>query len=168
MIYVMCGLPRSGKSTASIDILKEIGNQFTVLVNGDTIRLAITGQRYNPLVEDYVSSIKHTMIKSHALSGMDVIVDGTHTTVSSVRKLENAIIDVQNLLDEEVPIGFVFIDTPPEVCIERAVKSNQSDLIPVIENMSKQRPESVEYIKNKYTKKVIIHGENTVYEVFTI
>lgn len=162
-MYVMCGLPRSGKSTTVNDL-----SYSTTVISGDSIRLALTGQRFNNNIEDYVSAIKHTIIKAQLLSGKDIIVDGTHTTIASVKKLERTIEELESLTGEKEQIAFIFVSTPKEACIERAIKSNQADLIPVIEKMATQLEETTVYIKTKYTKKLSLHGQNSVYEVFTV
>ena len=130
----LVGLPRSGKS--SIARQWRDGNlQFVsprrqdenprsrVIVCADDVRLAM-GTRFNESIEDHVCSVKHTMIKS-LLYEHDVLVDGTHTTPSSLLKLFN--------IDAEAE--FYFVDTPPDICIERARFTNQEDLISPIHRL---------------------------------
>lgn len=56
----------------------------------------------------------------------DVLVDDTHTTRESVKRL----LEVD---PDAIPIP---IKTDPAVCKERAMKTGQKDLLPVIDRMS--------------------------------
>ena len=64
-----------------------------------------------------------TLLQKH-----DVISDGTSTTKGSIIALLN--IDIE--------ADYYRMDTSVEVCCDRAVKTGQSDLIPVIERMGRQ------------------------------
>jgi predicted kinase len=167
-LYFTIGLPRSGKSTFcnkwvtnSINILDN--NRFTynaspyypaspprTIVCADSIRLALTGERWNLNIEDIVDVVKHTMIKSLLLRGMDVIVDGTHTTLHNIKKLFR--------IDNQAK--YVFIDTSAEICRNRAIADNMSDLIPVIDRMENQRTEH-KFADLEYTRQQII---NKIYQ----
>jgi len=157
-LFALIGIPRSGKSTfcndwlsKRISVLKPLGivssyrkpHNITdydgivyhenmgeqtprVLVCADKIRLSM-GHRWNSNVEDYVSAVKNTMIKT-LLQDHDTICDGTHTTIGSIKKLLTLDPDAQ----------FVLIDTPVEVCKQRAIATGQEDLLPVIDRMAKQ------------------------------
>lgn len=141
-LYFMIGLPRSGKSTLANRWIKEkclyilngkIQLDYSgvehpvprIVVCGDYIRLALTGNRYNSLTEDYVSAIKYTMIRALMLQGYDVLVDGTHTTKNSILKLLS--------IDKNAEL--LYVETTPEECKNRAIKTGQDDLIPVINRM---------------------------------
>ena len=73
-LYVTVGLPRSGKSTWA----KE---QNVPMVNPDSIRLAIHGQRFYKPAEGFVWATAEAMVRSLFLAGHDkVILDATNTT----------------------------------------------------------------------------------------
>lgn len=141
MLYVMVGLPRAGKSTFYTREI--IIRDNLVRINGDNIRLALTGQRFNPNIEEFVSAIKFTSIKAHLLANEHVLVDGTHTSLSSIRKIES--------LTNKENIVWIHFNTPKEICIERAISTNQQDLIPVIENMSRGLNHTVNLILENYS-----------------
>lgn len=140
MLYVMIGLPRAGKSTFYTREI--IIRDSLVRINSDNIRLALTGQRFNPNIEEFVSAIKYTSIKAHLLANEHVLVDGTHTSISSIKKIESLVSREQ--------IVWIHLNTPKEICIIRAKNTGQDDLIPVIEKMSKQLKLTEEYIYNIY------------------
>lgn len=152
----LIGLPRSGKSTIAEKWIRrqiqfnsvrrfvdnECENNFTdefhtqcsqprVVVCADDIRLAF-GHRWNSLAEGFVDATKHTMIRA-LLQNHDVLVDGTHTTLSHIKRLFE--------IDPEAE--FLFVDTPPGICKTRAEETEQYDLIPVIDRMSCQLIELV-------------------------
>ena len=121
------GLPRSGKTTWA----KE---QLSPIVNPDSIRLALHGQRYQPEAEHFVWAIAKVMVRSLFLAGHDfVIVDATNTTEKR-RK---------DWVSDEWETVFHHIKTSKEVCIERAQSANDAEIIPVIERMSENFEEVV-------------------------
>ncbi len=121
----LVGIPRSGKST----FVKKYQELFplAVVVSSDKIRLALHGERYNPLAETMVFAIKHVMIRALLDSGYDVIVDGTHSSRVSIRRL----------LEIDPNAKPIQVTTSEEVCIERAIKCGQEDLIPAIKRISR-------------------------------
>ena len=102
-----------------------IGNPRTI-VSADNIRMAMNGVRYEPLAETMVFAIKHIMIRAMLDRNFDVIVDGTNSTK----------ISLQRLLEIDPNLTPIFIDTPVDVCKQRAVDTGRPDLIPVIERIS--------------------------------
>lgn len=119
-LYFTIGMPRCGKSTFCDKFVSEQPNR--VIVCSDDIRKALHGKRYEPLAETMVFAIKHVMIRAHLSRGATVIVDGTHSTDISIKRL---------LEIDENAVAIVF-DTPKEVCIQRAIDCGQNDLIPAI------------------------------------
>lgn len=119
------GCPRCGKSTYCSEWVNE--KEKRVIVCSDDIRLALHGKRYEPLSETMVFAIKHIMIRSLLNRGFDVIVDGTHSTEISIKRLLE--------IDENAEA--VIFYTTPEECKARAKKTGQEDLYPVIDRIHK-------------------------------
>lgn len=164
MLFFFVGLPRSGKSTLAkqwlnhlYDISKGLcidrkdntsrvidGNP-RVVVCADSIRIALSGDRFNYLTEGFVHSIKHTMIRGFLRDGYDVLVDGTHTTKNSIMSLLSLDIDAMPC----------FMNTPINICKTRAVECGQQDLLPVINRMYEQKKlislESIESFRREVT-----------------
>ena len=123
-IIVTVGLPRSGKTTWARE-------QGYPIVNPDSIRLSLHGKRFELLAEDMVWSIVFIMIRSLLLAGHDkVIVDGTHITIKRRREYLNRF--------EDCKVIFHVMTTSKEDCILRAKKSNDEEIIPIIEKMANQ------------------------------
>lgn len=145
----LIGRPRASKSTFAH--LWEREAPMRVVVNADSIRLALTGERYNYLAESVVFSMKYVFIRALLKQGYEVLCDGTNSSD----------ISLQRILEIDPKTEFVIIDTPEEVCIERAIATNQLDLIPAIKSIGKNidriqsvgienvRKEILERIKNR-------------------
>ena len=143
-LYFLVGVARSGKSSIAerwlnyeIDIerntlitrdeSKGYADIPRIVVNGDQIRLTLHGQPFIAQAEPVVATIKDFITKLYLDSGYDVLVDGTHTTAKSIRK----VLEIDNDAD------FYLVDTPIEECQSRAILSKQEYLITrgVIEHM---------------------------------
>lgn len=125
MLYFMIGLPRCGKSTYVDKWVMEKPNR--VVVCSDDIRMALHGKAYESLSETMVFAIKHVVIRAHLLRGCEVMVDGTHTTETSMRRI----------LEIDSQAKPILVKTSKETCISRAIATNQEYLIPVINRQSK-------------------------------
>ena len=131
-LLVLISRPRAGKSTFANRWVRE--DIMRVVVNADSLRLALTGQRYNYLAESVVFSMKYVFIRALLKQGYEVLVDGTNSSD----------ISIQRILEIDPNAEFLIVDTPEEVCIQRAKDTNQEDLIPVIKSIGK----NVERIKS--------------------
>lgn len=122
-LIAMMGLPRSGKSTISKELAKSVG---APIVNRDAIRLAVHGQRYQPVAEPLIKTLDLYMIRSLFLAGHEVVIcDETNYSEEARAHVSNG--------DWEVEWYPVL--THPDICKERALATDQSDLIPVIDDM---------------------------------
>lgn len=130
-LYFCVGLSRSGKSNLSKKWLNyenfiedgqfknsevkchiaPAGNR--VLVSGDEIRQALYGSNWNSLCEDYVESVKWTMVRALLNSGHTVLLDETNTSERNIRKI----------LEIDIDAEFAFVDTKPKECHIRADES---------------------------------------------
>lgn len=142
-LYFLIGLPRSGKSTiakkwqnGNINIVNhniEYNNVSCnynprIIVNADSIRLALHGQAYIQEAEEMIHTVKNLIIKTYLLMNYDILVDGTHTSQWSIEQLLKIRSDAEYLL----------IDTPVEVCKQRAIDTNKEYLLIPIERMAAQ------------------------------
>jgi tRNA uridine 5-carbamoylmethylation protein Kti12 len=125
LLICMMGLPRSGKSTVSKVMSKVLA---APIVNRDSIRLALHGQRYQKLAEPMVKATAIVMVRALFLSGNEtIILDETSLKSSSRRFWKN---------DEEWDQRFFHVKTPIEVCLERARSMNDEVIQPVIKKMA--------------------------------
>lgn len=124
VLICMLGLPRSGKSTISRRMARDLG---APIVNRDAIRLALHGKRYEVSAEPMVKAISLYMIK--ALFGA-----GHGTVIYDETNYSRAARDF--VKSEDWTTAFYIVPTPPDVCQERAIKTDQPDLVKVIEEMA--------------------------------
>lgn len=145
------GVQRSGKSTYCTRWAQYLEGADAVPTNypraivcADSLRLALTGQRYNKKTEPMVWAIKDYMVEALLDRGHDVIVDGTHTTKMSI--LKN--------LEHDVNATYVVVDTPKEECLRRAVLTGQDDLVPVIHRTHGQLRKMLDYGVDKMIEEI--------------
>ncbi len=122
-LVCMLGLPRSGKSTVAGTLSVELG---APVVNRDSIRLALHGQRYVASAELMVKAIAKVMVTSLFAYHDTVIVDETnikHSTRAFWR-------------DGDWKTAFLELDTSKELCLARAKSMNDEQIQPVIERMA--------------------------------
>lgn len=125
-LIMLVGLPRSGKSTVARQLTLQYGHP---IVNPDAIRLALHGQAYIASAEDFVWATAKLMVRSLFKAGhRQVVLDATNTT----RKRRD-----EWKKDEEWSREFIVLDTPADVCEQRAEKGGRFDLLPVIERMAR-------------------------------
>lgn len=122
-LYFLCGTPRSGKSTFANNWVNEPVGAPRVIVSGDDIRQALTGREYAKNAEAAVFSLMDTITLALLIRGFDVLVDETSTSPDTLKRYLRLHPD---------PV-MIMMDTPIDICIERARQHNQEYLVPVIE-----------------------------------
>lgn len=121
-LILTVGLPYSGKTTWA----KSTG---WPIVNPDSIRLALHGQRFHAAAEPFVWACAYLMVEALFRAGNHkVIVDATHITAK--RR------DVWQLIHPEYELKV--LETSPSVCMERARAAHDEVIIPVIERQAKE------------------------------
>ena len=122
LLICTVGLPRSGKSTWA-------RQQGVPVVNPDSIRLSMHGQRFQPLAEPLVWATAKIMVRALFIAGHNVvIVDATNTTK---RRRDE-------WLDPDWTVNFQYIDTPSQKCIDRALAAGDVEIVPIIAKMAAQ------------------------------
>lgn len=112
-LYVMIGIPGSGKSTYAKQYLKD---KYTIYVSRDEIRYGLLEE-----ADEYFSKEKTVFdifiqkIQDALNNGYNVIADATHTYIGARLKLFSAL-DIDTTKTEV--IGIV-MQTPLEECIKR-------------------------------------------------
>jgi predicted kinase len=128
-LILMVGLPRSGKTTWA-------RSQGYPIVNRDSIRLALHGERYLAAAEKLVTVIEECMVKALLLAGHDkIIIDACHHCKR--RRHRWVVFSLDNDVDVTL-INMQVIPTPKEECIHRAALEGDSEIIPVIEEMARE------------------------------
>lgn len=122
ILIATVGLPRSGKTTWAI-------SQAWPIVNPDSVRLAIHGQRYIGQAEPFVWATVKAMVRALFLAGHKIVIlDATNTTRRRRDEWQS----------DEWATYFKVIHTSKEVCLERATQEGDTEIIPVIERMAEQ------------------------------
>ncbi len=125
-LVCMMGLPRSGKSTAARGLSQAVG---APVVNRDSIRLALHGQRYQPLAEPMVKAVAIVMVRALFTVGHRVVIVDETCISRSTRDFWRAGEDTWQTCVLEVP-------TPLGVCMKRAQATNDLEIQPVIAKMA--------------------------------
>jgi predicted kinase len=121
-LWMTVGLPRSGKTTSARGMKMPI-------VNPDSIRIALHGQRFIGEAEPMVWAMAKYMVVALFEAGHDdVVLDATNTTVK--RRDEWA--------DKRWRRMFVLMPADETECLARAAKLQDSYIVPIIEKMAAQ------------------------------
>jgi AAA domain-containing protein len=117
LLIATVGLPRSGKSTWA-------RSQSYPIVNPDSIRLAMHGQRFAAGAERFVWATAHAMVKALFLAGHStVILDACNNT----RKRRD------EWQSEKWDTVFKVIPESELVCYQRASAEDYAEIVPVVE-----------------------------------
>ncbi len=110
-LYMLRGLPASGKSTWAKEQIKE---KCWKRVSRDDLRLMIDDGEYTPENETFIKYIQDHIIKVLSQSENTIIIDNTNLKEIDEKHF--------NWLANELSIDFEimdFTDVPLEICIER-------------------------------------------------
>lgn len=116
-LTLMCGLPRSGKSTW---IEKNKGN--AIVVSHDWIRENILGTHYAPTANSVIWTLADTVLRVVLGQNKDVILDGLNNN----KFIRGLFIDVAR--EYKSSIRLVCINTPVGICLKRNSKSENHKL----------------------------------------
>lgn len=124
-LILTVGLPKAGKSTWAM-------KQGWPVVNPDSIRLAIHGQKFFGPAEPLIWAVAYTMADALFKAGHDtVIIDATH--VSNRRR-----VPWSERFRDTAEVSLEIFRVSPEECIERAKAEGDTDIIPVIRRMARE------------------------------
>jgi len=126
-LIIMQGLPASGKTTKSKEMLKADGN--AIRVNKDELRLMLHGDRgWSGKQEGLTNKVQKAMIVEGLSLGKTVIVDDTN--------LNNSRVDSLKSLAGSHKVQIVQVDTPFDECVYRDSMREESVGRDVIERMA--------------------------------
>lgn len=129
-LILLAGLPRSGKSTYAKSLVEGCK---AVIVNPDSIRLAVHGQPFIQEAEPFVWAIAYAMTEALFIAGHEtVIVDATNINEKARKPWYDRFRENRT----DISVELVVIGTSKSECIARALLTKQSYLIPVIERMA--------------------------------
>src|SRR5260221_208198 len=85
-LFILKGIPASGKSTFAHDLLKREPDRFK-RVNRDDLRMMIDAGAWSPEKEEFIREVQDTLIRSAFNNGYDVILDNTSLVPTTLKKL---------------------------------------------------------------------------------
>lgn len=127
-LAIMCGLPRSGKSTYA----RELQEAGWVRVCPDDIRRALHGRGHYRPAEPLVWANTQLSVRALLLGEHAVVVDATNTTK------ERRAPWLAIAREMEVPLVAFVLETPVEVCHERNRASDEPVPPEVIDRMAER------------------------------
>ena len=117
ILYILCGIPGSGKSTWANNFMNEHYTEKICYVSRDEIRFSILkdDEDYFAHEDEVFRKFAETLYNT-LIDGCDVIADATHLTRYSRRKLTNAI-DALGTVNYN--IIYIYFNISLDVCLER-------------------------------------------------
>jgi predicted kinase len=113
-LFMMCGLPASGKSTKAREMLKEFGSGNAKRVNKDDLRAMLDDGYWSGGNEKFLLRVRDFIITEALKDGKHVVVDDTNLAPKHRARLSQ--------LAEENGARFEIVDfshVSPEECVER-------------------------------------------------
>ena len=122
-LYLMCGIPGSGKSTVAENYIKN--NDNVIWVSRDKIRFSLLkeGEDYFSH-ENEVLDLFYSSIQQYLDNGYDVIADATHLN-SNGRHNTLAMLNLK-----DVELNVIYLNVPLKVAMERNDKRTGLSRVP--------------------------------------
>jgi len=110
-LFVMRGLPASGKSTLARQMLKESPKR--IRISKDDLRNMLYGGVYTPEFENIILDIRDHLIGLYSYLGYDIIIDDTNLNPKHLERL--------SLLTEtlDIHLNIILLHTSVDECIKR-------------------------------------------------
>ena len=120
-LILTIGLPRSGKSTWAL-------KQGCPIVASDALRLSIFGKLWWPPGEQQILATARSMVRALFFAGHDTVIFDSISLTKEARQFWLPTSDCPWVLE------YMLMQTPADVCIERALANDQEYLVPVIQH----------------------------------
>ena len=136
-LYVMVGIPGSGKSTEARKMIE--ADPSIIYISRDIVRLSVVKDNEHLFShEDEVYGIFCDNVAAALADAHDVIADATHMSPGARLKLINAL-NKRGMTTDKYQIVFVCMDVPVEECIRRddAREGRAHVTAPVIRRMNR-------------------------------
>lgn len=131
-LYILRGLPASGKTTLAMRMVKEDGVKR---VNRDDLRAMIDGGEYNPIYEKLIVMVENTVVWIALMSQNDVVVDDTNLKPQRVNELTF----IAGMCGATTKV--IELNTPVEECVRRDASREKPVGASVIRQMHEYQQE---------------------------
>jgi predicted kinase len=135
-LYILKGLPASGKSTWSKAKIDQYPNQYK-RINKDDLREMLDNSHWSKDNEKFVLKIRDLMIKEALKNGKHVISDDTNLVPKHEARMRELAKEHFEETGEQVKVEVKFFDISVEECIQRDLKRGRSVGERVIRSMYK-------------------------------
>ena len=151
-LYLMVGVPGSGKSTYAKNILKD----GDIYISRDEIRYSLLTEeddyfaKENEVIKTFIDNIDKSLVNEEYCG--DVYADATHLSPKSRAQ-------VLNKLKNKDKVSVIYLDIPLNIILERNAQRKGRALVP--ENVVRRMYNSIILpTKEEGIEKLIIIGEN--------
>ncbi len=124
-LYILKGLPASGKSTWSKAKVAEFPNRYK-RINKDDLRAMLDDNHWSRGNEKFVLRIRDLMITEALQDGKNVISDDTNLAAKHETRMRQLVQEYCKETGEQVQIVVKFFDVSVEECIKRDLNRNRS------------------------------------------
>ena len=139
-LILMVGLPRSGKTT----VARGLG---LPIVNPDSVRLALHGQRFIPSAEPMVWAMVRVAAHALLMNHNTIIIDACNQTFAR----RDEWYKWASRLGYEMDIEVWEIPTTPDICIDRAVEAGDTQIAEIITKMANEYEPLGPFDSTRYT-----------------
>ena len=133
-LYILKGLPASGKSTWSKKMIAENPNSYK-RINKDDLRAMLDNSHFSKGNEKFVVRVRDILILEALGDGKHVISDDTNLAPKHEIRMRQIVQEYMRKTGQQVNVVVKFFDVPLEECIRRDLKRNRSVGERVIKNM---------------------------------
>jgi len=131
VMLILMGLPRSGKTT-----LRNKLKRYTA-ISADDFRYLVYGKRFDSKCEPLMWSIREIALRNLMQQDKDIIIDECNNSV----KRRKPLLRLAKEYNYETHI--LYVNTPLDICVERAIKIDDEEIIPTIESMNERFEEPI-------------------------
>lgn len=131
-LYIMCGVPGSGKSWYANNVLM---NKHTVYISRDEIRFSLVKEdeeyfaKEDQVFKSFVNQLNYALGAEDNIDA--VIADAIHLNWNSRRKLLNALKIKKNKTNRNIKVIPVWMNTPIFMCKQRNEQREGRAFVPV-------------------------------------
>jgi predicted kinase len=133
-VWILKGLPASGKSTFARDLVKNNPGQYK-RINKDELRAMLDESKFSKGNEKFILRTRDWLIVEALNEGKHVIIDDTNLAPRHQARIEQVVREYRKETGHEVQIKTKFFDVSVEECIKRDLARSRSVGEKVIKDM---------------------------------